>query len=138
MTPQSIDLDRIIAAWTAFEKAAQVRPIRNDADYGRMVALLDQLLDRVGDDGRHPLASLLAIVGELIADYDRDHFAIPASEPREALRFLLEQHGLRQSDLSDIVAQPNLSAILNGHREISREVAKRLAERFGVGVDVFV
>lgn len=138
MTPQPLDVDRIIATWTAFKEAAHVHPIRSDTDYNRTVRLMEELVDRVGDDERHPLASLLAIVGELVADYDRDHFVIPASEPREALRFLMEQHGLRQSDLSDIVAQPNLSAILNGHREISREVAKRLAERFGVGVDIFV
>lgn len=138
MTPQSLDLDQIIATWTAFDEAAHVRPIRSDIEYDRMVRLMEELVDRVGDDERHPLASLLAIVGELVADYDRDHLAISPSEPREALRFLMEQHGLRQADLSDIVAQPNLSAILNGHREISREVAKRLAERFGVGVDLFV
>lgn len=138
MTPHSVDLDRIAAAWAVFDEAAHVHPIRNDADYDRMVTLVEQLVDRVGDNERHPLASLLAIVGELVADYDRDHFAIAASEPRQALRFLMEQHGLRQSDLSDIVAQPNLSAVLNGHRAISRDVAKRLAERFMVGVDVFI
>ena len=138
MTPQLLDFDRIAATWAAFDEAAHVHPIRSDADYDRMVALLEQLVDRIGDDESHPLAGLLGIVGELVSDYDRDHFAIPAGEPREVLRFLMEQHGLRQSDLSDIVAQPNLSAILNGHRAISLDVAKRLAQRFAVGLDVFI
>lgn len=138
MTPYSLDLDRIATTWAAFDDAAHLQPIRNDADYERLVALMDQLVDRVGDDEAHPLAGLLAIVSELVADYDRDHFAIPAGEPRETLRFLMEQHGLRQADLADIIAQPNLSAILNGHRAISRDVAKHLAERFGVSVDVFL
>lgn len=138
MTPQTLDLDRIATTWAAFDEAAHLHPIHTDADYERMVALMEQLIDRIGDDEAHPLAGLLGIVGELVSDYDRDHFAVPASEPREALRFLMEQQGLRQCDLSDIVAQPNLSAILNGHRAISRDVAKRLAERFGVGLDVFI
>jgi transcriptional regulator with XRE-family HTH domain len=63
-------------------------------------------------------------------------FSVPRSEPREVLRSLMEQHGLKQSDLGDLIAQPNLSAILNGHRAISENLAKGLAQRFNVAVDV--
>jgi HTH-type transcriptional regulator/antitoxin HigA len=66
-----------------------------------MVALMNQLLDVVGDDEAHPLASVLALVGDRIEGYDTDHFAIPASEPKEVLRFMLDQNGMKQSDLSD-------------------------------------
>lgn len=138
MTPQPLDLERIAATWAAFDAAARLHPIRTDEDYDRAVTLMNELVDRVGDDESHPLASLLAIVGELLEDYDRDHFAIAAAEPREVLRFLMTQHGLKQTDLADIIAQPNLSAVLNGHRAISRMVAKRLAARFSVAVDVFI
>jgi antitoxin component HigA of HigAB toxin-antitoxin module len=50
----------------------------------------------------------------------------------------MDQRGLKQSDLGDLIAQPNLSAILNGHRSISRDLAKALAQRFNVSVDVFL
>jgi HTH-type transcriptional regulator/antitoxin HigA len=42
-------------------------------DYGRLVAFLDRLVDAVGEDESHPLASLMAIVGVLIEGYEDDH-----------------------------------------------------------------
>jgi HTH-type transcriptional regulator/antitoxin HigA len=134
------DFDTQLAAdrWRAFTEEVPVRPIRSDSDYEQMVELLNRLLDVVGDNESHPLAPVLALVGDQIEGYDSDHFAIPHSEPREVLRYLMDQRGLKQSDLGDLIAQPNLSAILNGHRSISRDLAKALAQRFNVSVDVFL
>lgn len=50
----------------------------------------------------------------------------------------MEQNKLKQIDLEAIIPQGNLSAILAGKREISRELAKKLAERFNVSVSVFI
>lgn len=138
MRTRAIDIDALQAAWVSFDRLAHVRPIRNDADYAHVVALMNQLVDTVGDNEKHPLAGLLDLVGNLVADYDEEHFSIPPSEPREMLRFLMEQNQLKQTDLEDIVAQGNLSAILAGKRQISRDVAKKLAERFNVSVSVFI
>src|SRR5579871_4685608 len=48
---------------------------------------------------------------------------------REWLR-PMEQSGLKQEDLADIVPQHRISEILSGKRGISKEVAKKLAKRF--------
>ncbi len=86
----------------------------------------------------HQLAGLLEIVGNLVSNYEREHFNIEASEPRDALRFLIEAKGLRQEDLSDIVAQGNLSNILAGRRKISATLARKLGEFFGVNPALFI
>ena len=138
MSVTVFDSKRAAERWSEFARELPVRPIRSDADYEQMVALMNQLLDVVGEDETHPLATVLALVGDQVEGYDSDHFTIPSGEPREILRFLLEQNGLKQSELSDVIAQPKLSAILNGHRAISRDVAKALARRFKVAVDVFL
>ena len=39
-------------------------------EYRRLVALLDRLIDEVGEDESHPLASLMEIVGVLIEKYE--------------------------------------------------------------------
>jgi HTH-type transcriptional regulator/antitoxin HigA len=134
----NIDLDALQTTWSAFDRVAHLRPIRDDEAYGRIVVLMNDLIDAVGDNEVHPLAGLLDLVGELVADYEAQHFAIEASEPQEVLQHLMKQNGLRQKDLEDIVPQGNLSAILAGNRQISRAVAKKLAERFNVSVSVFV
>lgn len=138
MSAEGFDSKRAEERWMSLVQELPIRPIRSDADYDQMVAVLNQLLDVVGDDESHPLAPVLALVGDQVEGYDADHFAVPQSEPREVLRYLMAQHGLKQSDLSALIAQPNLSAILNGHRSISRDVAKSLAQRFNVAVDVFL
>lgn len=138
MKPQTIDLKVLQARWIAFDKVAHLRSIRSDAEYDRVVTLMNRLIDSVGDEENHPLAGLLDLVGELVADYDAKHFAIETSEPREVLRYLIEQNKLKQTELEDIVPQGNLSAILAGKRQISRELAKKLAKRFRVNVSVFV
>lgn len=138
MNAMTMDLEAISRTWAEFEATSQLRPVRNEADYDRMVLLMNALIDRVGDDESHPLAGLLDLVGKLVSDFDGEHYAIPAGEPREVLRYLMQVRGIKQIDLADLVAQPNLSAILNGRRAIPRELAKGLAQRFNVGVDVFL
>lgn len=44
-----------------------------EAEYQRLVALLDELIDRVGEDEAHPLASLMEIIGTLIERYEEEH-----------------------------------------------------------------
>ncbi len=45
----------------------------SEEEYQRLVALLDSLIDRVGEDETHPLASLMEIVGTLIEQYEDEH-----------------------------------------------------------------
>ena len=44
-----------------------------EAEYQRLVALLDELIDRVGEDEVHPLASLMEIIGTLNERYEEEH-----------------------------------------------------------------
>jgi HTH-type transcriptional regulator/antitoxin HigA len=51
---------------------------RTEDEYQRLVALLDSLIDRVGEDEAHPLASLMDVVGVLIERYEDQHvLALP-------------------------------------------------------------
>ena len=42
-------------------------------EYQAMVDLLDNLIDEIGEDEKHPLASLMEIVGVLIEKYEDEH-----------------------------------------------------------------
>ncbi len=46
---------------------------QTEEQYARLVALLDELIDEVGEDERHPLASLMDVIGVLIEKYEDDH-----------------------------------------------------------------
>jgi len=43
---------------------------QNDADYDRLVAMLDDLIDQVGEDESHPLSSLMDVLSALIENYE--------------------------------------------------------------------
>jgi HTH-type transcriptional regulator / antitoxin HigA len=45
----------------------------DDLEYSRLVAILDQLIDQVGEHETHPLASLMEVIGVLIEKYEDDN-----------------------------------------------------------------
>jgi len=105
-----------------------------------MLSLLDGLLNEVGDDEDHPLADLLDMVGLLVAQYDQENGPrIEAADPQDVLKFLMDQHGLKQADLrKEIGTQGVVSEVLAGSRKINVRQAKALAQRFGVSPVVFL
>ena len=56
----------------------------------------------------------------------------------EVLRYLMEEHGLRQSDLPEIGSQGVVSEILNGKRDLNVRQIRELAKRFHVAPAVFI
>lgn len=126
-------------AWQAFRADVGVGAIQTPRQYERTVALMNRLLDLVGENERHPLAGLLDLIGDLVSAYESREHAIPDADPREALRLLMEQNGLTQADLqAELGGQPVVSAILNGKRQINARQAKALAARFGVSPAAFI
>ena len=55
-----------------------------EAECGRLVRLLDQLTDEVGNDESHPLASLMEVIGLLIGIYEDGH--VPELEEGSIVR----------------------------------------------------
>ena len=134
----AIDVKGLQKAWTAFDRIAHLRPSRSDKEYERTVALMNTLLDAAGDDENHPMSGLLDLVSDLVEDYDAVHFTPPAAEPKDVLQHLIEMRGLRQSDLSEVIPQSNLSAILAGKRKISATLAGKFAKFFDVSPALFI
>jgi hypothetical protein len=53
----------------------------SEPEYQRFVALLDTLIDVVGEDENHPLASLMEVIGVLIEKYEDDHVPELTAKP---------------------------------------------------------
>lgn len=121
--------------WTAIRS---ILTLRDETDYDRAVATLNELLDEIGTDERHPLYDLLDTLGTVIAAYEAEHVALPLADGRDVLVYLMEEHDLRQSDLPEVGSQGIVSEILNGKRELNVRQIRALAARFGVSPTVFV
>jgi len=68
---QNSEISELIDAWP--QMARMIYVPRTAEEYERLVAFLDSLIDEVGEDESHPLASLMEIVGVLIERYEDEH-----------------------------------------------------------------
>ena len=141
VTPRT--LAQVARSFEAFRAAAGFGTIRNEADYARAMTLIDAILDatrndRAHEDAAHPLSPLLDFLSTVVHDYEVEHHAIPNAPPREVLRFLMEQHGLSQSDLPEVGNQSVVSQILAGRRMLNTRQIAALAQRFRIGTDALI
>jgi HTH-type transcriptional regulator/antitoxin HigA len=121
-----------------WQNVAPLLTIRNEREYNAAVKRLNELLDEIGDEEKHPLYSLLDTLGTLIEVYEEEHYPLPDSSGADVLRYLMGEHGLNQSSLPEIGSQGVVSEILNGKRELNVRQIRKLAERFKVSTAVFV
>jgi HTH-type transcriptional regulator/antitoxin HigA len=127
--------DQIRTHWT---NIAPLLTIRNEREYNAAVKHLNELLDEIGMNEKHPLYSLLDTLATLIHAYEEEHYPIPAVTGADVLHFLMEEHGLTQSDLPEVGSQGVVSEILNGKRELNVRQIRALSERFKVSTAVFI
>ena len=64
----AVYLEQITPVWNDFSKFVHV--LHNEEDYTKAVSLLDSLIDIVGENEKHPLASLMELIGVLIEQYE--------------------------------------------------------------------
>lgn len=131
-------MKRVAGHFAAISEVVPLHPIRTERDYDHAVQVLQQLLDHGAADENHPLGDLVEVLGELIADYDDTHYPMEANNPVAALRFLMEQHQLTQSDLPEIGSQGVVSEVLRDKRSLNARQIKALAKRFEVSPAVFI
>lgn len=133
-----MNLNDLQNAWQEFNRATNISPIRNAKHYAEMVRLADTLTDIIGSAKKHSLLDLLDLVSELIRAYDAEHYVVPDALPNEVLRFLMDQHGLTQSDLPEVGNQSVVSMLLSGMRHLNVRQIQALATRFNVSPSVFM
>ncbi len=66
-----LDIKTTINAWSSLTNNIFV-PHTED-EYDQLVIVLDNLIDEVGEDESHPLASLMEIIGVLIESYENQN-----------------------------------------------------------------
>ncbi len=112
--------------------------IRNEKEYDKAVTVLNELIDEVGTNEKHPLYGLLDTLGTVIhADEDKHH-PIPECSGVEMLQFLMEEHQLKPSDLTELGTPDTVLAILEGESDLTVKHIHALSVRFQVAPAVFV
>ena len=120
---------------------ARVLPIviQTEREYDRIDAEIGRWLKKGHRNLSPEEHALFELMTKLIEDYDAQHYSFPKSQPHEALRALMEQNDLTQTDLLPIFkSRGYISEVLSGKRAISKRIAKALGERFSVSAELFI
>jgi HTH-type transcriptional regulator/antitoxin HigA len=111
-----------------------IRSEKANEEYTEALYELDQRGARL-TRAEKELAELLTL---LIEDFESKRYRLPRAKPVEVLRFLMDQHGLKQKDLAGVFGTRSIvSEVLSGKRKLNREHIERLSERFHVSPEVF-
>jgi HTH-type transcriptional regulator / antitoxin HigA len=110
----------------------EILRIHSEESCERASKILEYLLLNTPDTPDNPYGSLIELLSILIEAYERTQHPLPNSNPIEIVKFLMDQHGLKQEDLPEIGPQSRVSDFLHGKRELSKAQIKRLSERFNI------
>ena len=115
-----------------------LKPIRNNAQYedalARVYALMQKDLKPESKDSDE-----LEILSILIKEYEQEHYPIPNPSPLEAIKFRLEQMGMSEAELSDILGyRSRKSEILSGKRKLSLAMIRKLNEILHIPAEVLI
>jgi HTH-type transcriptional regulator/antitoxin HigA len=135
-----MNLSDITGHWVALHEALGLgTPVRDEVHYAQLLELAERLMEDTAALESGPLGGLVSLLAEKIREYEARVHAWPdTSTPATRLAFLMEQHGLRQSDLPEIGAQSVVSAVLSGKRALNLRQTQALARRFGVPMEALV
>ena len=132
------EMKRIMQEYRRLRAVVPLGSIRTKKEYERAVGLLDAILDEIGEDEKNPMAELADAIGVFVERYEAEHFPVPEGKPADVLRFLMNEHELRQSGFPEIGSQGVVSEILSNKRELNTRQIRKLAKRFHVSAAVFV
>jgi HTH-type transcriptional regulator/antitoxin HigA len=112
------------------KSAMQIHPIRSERDYAQAVARIGQL---IGAAPQTPEGEELDVLATLVDAYEAKHYTMDVPDPVVAIRFRMEQQGLTRKDLEPLIgSRARVSEILNGKRNLTLEMVRRL--KFGLGI----
>lgn len=111
--------------------------IRGDAHLAEALSVVDRLLERSQQTAAED--EYLRALTDLVETYENAHVIIPPTSGVDALRYLMVENELAQSDLVPLLGTPSIvSEVLAGKRRLALTHITRLADHFGVPADVFI
>lgn len=110
--------------------------IKNDQEYEAALARIDQLMDAAPGT---PEGDELELLATLVEVYEDKHFPIDLPDPIEAIRFRMEQSGLKQQDLVPYIgSRSKVSEVLARKRPLSLKMIRALHKGLGVPAEVLL
>jgi HTH-type transcriptional regulator/antitoxin HigA len=120
-----------------FMEPLPYKVIKTKKQYYRYCAVLEELV--IAKTKTKEQKDAIELITLLIEKWDDDHNTFPDADPIELLRYLMEVNNLKSTDMVALleISKSLFSDILNYRRGLSKEVIRKLAERFKVSQELF-
>ena len=113
-----------------------ITPIRNEKDYQRALNRLEEIFDAKKGTEQGDELEILSI---LIDRFENEMFPIGMPDPIEAIKFRMEQMGMKQKDLAEVVGfKSRVSEILNRKRKLTLDMIRKLNSTLHIPTEVLV
>ena len=110
-----------------------IKPIKNEEDYTYTLSYIESLMYAKPNT---PQMDELEVLTTLVEAYEEQHYKIEAPDPIEAIKFRMEQEGLKQKDLISIVgSKSRVSEILNKKRKLTIEMIRNLHKQLHIPIE---
>ena len=108
--------------------------LKTERDHRTALAHVERLLNQSSPD-----ESELELWSLLVEKYEEEHFPIAAPDPIEAIRFRMEQAGLRRADLqSYLQSKSRVSEVMSRKRPLSLSMIRALHRGLKIPAEVLV
>jgi len=113
-----------------------IRPVKTDQDYDSALVRIEDLW---GAEPGTCEGDELEILLTLVTAYESENHPVPPPSPIEAIRFVMEQKGLKQTDLIPLIgSRPRVSEILNGKRSLTLKMIRSLHSKLGIPAEILI
>jgi len=110
-----------------------IKPIKNEEDYTYTLSYIESLMNAKPNT---PQMDKLEVLTTLVEAYEEQHYKIETPDPIEAIKFRMEQEGLKQKDLVSIVgSKSRVSEILNKKRKLTIEMIRNLHTQLHIPIE---
>ena len=100
----------------------------------RLVFLMDQDLKKNSVE-----IDELEVLALLIEPYEKAHYQIESPDPIEAIKFRMDQQGLKKKDLIPYIGHASkVTEVLNGTRSLSICMIRKLSAGLGISAQVLI
>jgi HTH-type transcriptional regulator/antitoxin HigA len=131
-------IEPIALSWKAFKASSGIGHIRTEEQYDQITELMNQLADLGAMDESNELHEVFMLAADVVQRYEAQVHPNPPVSGVDVLRFLMDQHGLKQSDLKEeFGTQSVVSEVLSGKRELNKAHIEALSRRFNVSPSAF-
>ena len=116
----------------------ELRPIRNEKEYAEVLAEVSAFVDNEPKRGTKD-ADRFELLLMLVEAYEAKHYSIAPPDPIEAIKYRMEQAGLKPKDLQPMIGGLNrVYEILNRKRPLTLKMIWKLHSMLGIPADSLI